>query len=123
LLAATIIALGVIAAALFFSRRPVQSGAAVADKRIAVLPFVEMSQAKDQEFFSDGISEELLNLLAKVPQLQVAARTSLDRLAFERERLFRKSRGNCTSPLRFHFEEEPALISVMLASRAGRMLQ
>src|SRR5262249_45340623 len=35
-----------------------------------------MSQAKDQEFFSDGISEELLNVLSKVPQLQVAARTS-----------------------------------------------
>jgi TolB-like protein/Tfp pilus assembly protein PilF len=35
-----------------------------------------MSQAKDQEYFSDGISEELLNLLAKIPQLHVAARTS-----------------------------------------------
>ena len=35
-----------------------------------------MSQAKDQEYFSDGISEELLNLLAKMPQLHVAARTS-----------------------------------------------
>ena len=76
LIAATIVALGVIAAAFFFLRRPDQSGAAVADKSIAVLPFVDMSQAKDQEFFSDGISEELLNLLAKVPQLQVAARTS-----------------------------------------------
>ncbi len=66
----------IIAAAFYFLRRPVQSGAAVADKSVAVLPFVDMSQAKDQEFFSDGISEELLNLLAKVPQLQVAARTS-----------------------------------------------
>ena len=35
-----------------------------------------MSQAKDQGYFSDGISEELLNLLAKIPQLKVAARTS-----------------------------------------------
>jgi len=43
---------------------------------IAVLPFVDMSSAKDQEYFSDGISEELLNLLAKIPQLQVTARTS-----------------------------------------------
>src|SRR5262245_38306171 len=50
--------------------------APIAEKSIAVLPFVDMSQAKDQEFFSDGISEELLNLLSKVPQLQVAARTS-----------------------------------------------
>jgi TolB-like protein/Tfp pilus assembly protein PilF len=49
---------------------------AISEKSIAVLPFVDMSQAKDQEYFSDGISEELLNLLAKVTQLHVAARTS-----------------------------------------------
>jgi TolB-like protein/class 3 adenylate cyclase len=66
----------IIAAVFYFSRRPVQSGATVSDKSIAVLPFVNMSSDKEQEFFSDGISEELLNLLAKVPQLQVAARTS-----------------------------------------------
>jgi TolB-like protein/class 3 adenylate cyclase len=64
------------AAAFYFLRRPVQSGAAVADKSIAVLPFVNMSEDKANEYFSDGISEELLNLLSKVPQLQVAARTS-----------------------------------------------
>ncbi|MBA2271378.1 MAG: tetratricopeptide repeat protein, partial [Chthoniobacterales bacterium] len=49
---------------------------AAADNSIAVLPFADMSQAKDQGYFSDGISEELLNLLAKIPQLKVAARTS-----------------------------------------------
>jgi TolB-like protein/tetratricopeptide (TPR) repeat protein len=49
---------------------------ATSDNSIAVLPFVDMSQAKDQEYFSDGITEELLNLLAKIPQLQVTARTS-----------------------------------------------
>ena len=43
---------------------------------IAVLPFADMSAAKDQEYFSDGLAEELLNLLSKVPGLQVAARTS-----------------------------------------------
>jgi len=43
---------------------------------IAVLPFVDMSQAQDQEYFSDGLSEELLNLLAQLPQLRVIARTS-----------------------------------------------
>lgn len=43
---------------------------------IAVLPFVDMSADKDQEYFSDGISEELLNLLARVPGLKVAGRTS-----------------------------------------------
>ena len=50
--------------------------AAVSEKSIAVLPFVNMSSDKEQEYFSDGISEELLNLLAKIPQLQVTARTS-----------------------------------------------
>src|SRR5213075_2484449 len=45
-------------------------------RSIAVLPFVDMSQAKDQEYFSDGLSEELLNLLAQLPQLRVIARTS-----------------------------------------------
>jgi adenylate cyclase len=45
-------------------------------KSIAVLPFVDMSQAKDQEYFCDGISEEILDTLAKVDGLRVAARTS-----------------------------------------------
>jgi TolB-like protein/tetratricopeptide (TPR) repeat protein len=43
---------------------------------IAVLPFVNMSGDKNNEYFSDGISEEILNVLARVPSLQVAARTS-----------------------------------------------
>jgi TolB-like protein len=43
---------------------------------IAVLPFVDMSPAKDQEYFSDGMSEELLNLLSKIPTLKVISRTS-----------------------------------------------
>jgi TolB-like protein/Tfp pilus assembly protein PilF len=46
------------------------------DKSIAVLPFVNMSSDQEQEYFSDGLSEELLNLLAKIPELRVAARTS-----------------------------------------------
>jgi TolB-like protein/tetratricopeptide (TPR) repeat protein len=49
---------------------------AVAAHSIAVLPFVDMSPSKDQEYLSDGIAEELLNLLVKIPGLQVAARTS-----------------------------------------------
>lgn len=47
-----------------------------ADPSIAVLPFTDMSQARDQEYFSDGIAEELLNMLAQVPKLRVIARTS-----------------------------------------------
>ncbi len=43
---------------------------------VAVLPFVNMSGDKDNEYFSDGISEEILNLLSKLPQLKVASRTS-----------------------------------------------
>ncbi len=45
-------------------------------KSIAVLPFVDMSQARDQEYFCDGISEEILDALAKVEGLRVVARTS-----------------------------------------------
>jgi serine/threonine-protein kinase len=43
---------------------------------IAVLPFVNMSGDQENEYFSDGLSEELLNLLAKIPRLHVAGRTS-----------------------------------------------
>jgi serine/threonine-protein kinase len=46
------------------------------DQSIAVLAFADMSQGKDQEYFSDGLAEELLNLLAQLPQLRVIARTS-----------------------------------------------
>jgi len=46
------------------------------DKSIAVLPFVDMSSDKDQEYMSDGIAEELLNLLAKIPELRVISRSS-----------------------------------------------
>jgi TolB-like protein len=60
----------------FVLRHGVNQAAAISEQSIAVLPFVNMSSDKEQEYFSDGISEELLNLLAKIPQLQVAARTS-----------------------------------------------
>jgi len=46
------------------------------DKSIAVLPFIDLSQARDQEYFCDGISEEILDALAKVEGLRVVARTS-----------------------------------------------
>ncbi|HEX3122927.1 MAG TPA: hypothetical protein VHQ21_06450, partial [Rhodanobacteraceae bacterium] len=52
------------------------AASATSDNSIAVLPFVNMSDEKSNEYFSDGISEELLNLLAKVPNLRVIARTS-----------------------------------------------
>lgn len=53
------------------------SGTEVPDlKSIAVLPFVNMSGDAENEYFSDGISEEILNLLVKLPTLRVASRTS-----------------------------------------------
>jgi TolB-like protein len=52
------------------------AAAAPSEQSIAVLSFVDMSQAKDQEYFSDGLAEEVLNLLAQLPQLRVIARTS-----------------------------------------------
>jgi TolB-like protein/Flp pilus assembly protein TadD len=45
-------------------------------KSIAVLPFVNMSEDSGNEYFADGLSEELLNMLVKIPELRVAARTS-----------------------------------------------
>lgn len=47
-----------------------------ADKSIAILPFVDMSERHDEEYFADGMSEELLDLVSQVPGLKVPARTS-----------------------------------------------
>ena len=49
---------------------------AVPEKSVAVLPFIDMSEKHDQEYFSDGLSEELIDMLVKVPDLRVPARTS-----------------------------------------------
>jgi TolB-like protein/tetratricopeptide (TPR) repeat protein len=48
----------------------------IGDKSIAVLPFIDMSEKKDQEYFGDGMAEEIINMLAQVPNLRVPARTS-----------------------------------------------
>ena len=50
--------------------------ATVEEKSIAVLPFADMSAAGDQGYFGDGVAEEILNALVKLPELRVAARTS-----------------------------------------------
>jgi TolB-like protein/class 3 adenylate cyclase/Tfp pilus assembly protein PilF len=54
----------------------VDAKSAPADKSVAVLAFANLSGDKENEYFSDGISEDLLNLLGKVPGLRVAARAS-----------------------------------------------
>ncbi len=87
-IAGAVIALAV-AAAYFFANKVLLHGstgsalrvgvsrpAAAGDKSIAVLPFVDMSEKKDQAYFADGMAEEILNLLAKIPSLKVIGRTS-----------------------------------------------
>lgn len=54
----------------------VVSDAGPRDHSIAVLPFLNMSDDPTNEYFADGLSEELLNLLTRIPELRVAARTS-----------------------------------------------
>ncbi len=79
-IAALVLALGFFAFdkfALGPSRQATEPGTTeTADKSIAVLAFVNMSDDAGNEYFSDGISEELLNVLSKIPGLRVAARTS-----------------------------------------------
>jgi TolB-like protein/Tfp pilus assembly protein PilF len=82
-LAALLVGIGLVAAApgliyYFVLRGPRPAAEPVTHESasIAVLPLVNLSRDPDQEYFADGLSEELLNLLAKVPGLQVVARTS-----------------------------------------------
>jgi serine/threonine protein kinase/Flp pilus assembly protein TadD len=61
----------------WFNHKPKSAEAAAGTTAsIAVLPFTDMSPAKDQEYFSDGLADELTNDLAKIPGLKVAGRTS-----------------------------------------------
>ncbi|MEO6346399.1 MAG: hypothetical protein ABIO60_00685 [Aquaticitalea sp.] len=80
IIAALFVAIALLIRSSFYTpTRVVKENAVVAnapDKSIAVLAFADMSQEKDQEYFSDGISEEILNLLAKIPDLKVISRTS-----------------------------------------------
>ena len=53
-----------------------QAQMAMADKSIAVLPFTDLSERKDQEYFANGMAEEIIDLLVKIPGLKVVSRTS-----------------------------------------------
>ena len=86
LFTATMVLLLVIAAFLFFqntktpssSPKNQQQSKSVQSQKvsIAVLPFVDLSPKKDQEYFTDGLAEELINVLSRNPKLRVVARTS-----------------------------------------------
>jgi adenylate cyclase len=93
--AALIIGVAVIAASLLafqlFRSSRSTIGSSANEKSIAVLPFVNMSADKNDEYLSDGMTEELINVLAKVPGLRVPGRTSC--FAFKgknEEDIFRK---------------------------------
>jgi TolB-like protein/tetratricopeptide (TPR) repeat protein len=103
------VAVGVFAALGFFvadkswiSRHVTPSPAAFAPPphSIAVLPFVNLSADKEQEYFSDGLTEELLNSLAAIEGLQVAARTSS-----------------------FSFKEHPDIVTVAHKLNVGSVLE
>jgi TolB-like protein/Flp pilus assembly protein TadD len=74
--------LAVLAVALVLGTRlgraptPAQPVAQAVQPSIAVLPFVDMSPGHDQEYFSDGVAQEILNALTQVPELRVVARSS-----------------------------------------------
>ncbi len=78
--AAVVVGVGVaIALGLHFwpqGRSGAPAVAVISDKSIAVLPFTDMSEKKDQEYFADGMAEEIIDLLVKVPGLKVISRTS-----------------------------------------------
>ncbi len=82
LTAAAVIVLAAVGVYLFMSKsgneQKTESASTSAEgiKTLAVLPFLNMSSDKEQEYFSDGLSEELLNVLAKNPRLRITSRTS-----------------------------------------------
>ena len=75
IIAVLVLAVGFLAADKFFVDSDPASQP-IAEKSVAVLPFVNMSDDASNEYFSDGVSEEILNSLARVKDLQIAGRTS-----------------------------------------------
>jgi serine/threonine protein kinase/Tfp pilus assembly protein PilF len=73
---AAIVVVLIVATIFYFGREANPPVAKNAKTAIVVLPFTNISADKEQEYFSDGLSEELLNVLAKNPNLQVTSRTS-----------------------------------------------
>ena len=73
---ALVVLVAALALALPFCRHRNITASSPPEKSIAVLPFLHLSETKDQEYFCDGMSEEILEALAKVEGLRVVARTS-----------------------------------------------
>jgi TolB-like protein/Tfp pilus assembly protein PilF len=72
-----LVVLGAIAAGIFlFSHRSSRSASAIVEKSIAVLPFENLSEEKQNEYFADGVQDEILTDLAKIADLKVISRTS-----------------------------------------------
>src|SRR5438094_8890957 len=74
---ALLVLAAVVAAFLFVLRRPMRSALTVAEKSIAVLPFENLSEEKDNAFFADGVQDEILTNLARIAGLKVISRTSV----------------------------------------------
>src|SRR5260370_15775700 len=75
---ATLLALAaIIAGFVFFLRRPVRPSLAVPEKSIAVLPFENLSDDKQNAYFADGVQDEILTYLAKIADLKVISRGSV----------------------------------------------
>jgi TolB-like protein/class 3 adenylate cyclase/Flp pilus assembly protein TadD len=75
---ATLLALAaIIVGFVFFLLRPVRQSSAVPDKSIAVLPFENLSDDKQNSYFTDGVQDEILADLAKIADLKVISRTSV----------------------------------------------
>jgi TolB-like protein/Tfp pilus assembly protein PilF len=76
--AVAVLVLGaIVGGTFFFSRRPTTSALRVLDKSIAVLPFENLSEEKQNEFFTDGVQDQILTDLSQIADLKVISRTSV----------------------------------------------
>ena len=74
---ALLVLAAIIAGFVFFMRRPTSSATAIGEKSIAVLPFENLSEEKQNEYFADGVQDEILTDLAKIADLKVISRGSV----------------------------------------------
>jgi TolB-like protein/Tfp pilus assembly protein PilF len=77
----------------FVNQKPPSPVAAISTKSIAVLPFENISANKDDNYFADGVQDEILNNLAKIAQLKVISRTSVMQYRAETKRDLRQIAG------------------------------